>query len=438
MRAKDNNHNSFVPLPLEDPIILGDNFYMKFQELNLSDTLLEAISFMGFEEATPIQEQAIPAIMEHKDLIASAQTGTGKTAAFILPVLNELAGDNRHETKVLVIVPTRELALQIDQQIQGFSYFTPVESIAIYGGGSGSEWDQQKRALSSGTEIIVATPGKLISHLNMGYVKFEHLRYLILDEADRMLDMGFYEDIQKIITYLPKKRQTLMFSATMPPKIRQLAAKTLNHPVEISIGMSKPAEGVLQAAYLTYENQKTPLIIDLITDKPEVKSILIFSSTKKKVSDIVRGLRGKGFNVEGISSDFEQSRREEVLRGFRSKRTRVLVATDVLSRGIDIKDIDIVINYDVPGDAEDYVHRVGRTARAASSGLAITLINERDMMSFRQIEELIGSEVMKLPLPDGLGDGPAWNPKTIRRPYRGKGDFRGKGKFQGKGNRKKR
>lgn len=410
---------------------------MKFQELNLSDTLLEAISFMGFEEATPIQEQAIPAIMEHKDMIACAQTGTGKTAAFILPVLNELTDHNKHQTKVLVIVPTRELALQIDQQIQGFSYFTPVESIAIYGGGSGSEWDQQKRALTSGTEIIVATPGKLISHLNMGYVKFEHLRYLILDEADRMLDMGFYEDIQKIITYLPKERQTLMFSATMPSKIKQLAAKTLNHPVEITIGMSKPAEGVLQAAYLTFENQKTPLIIDLISDKPEVKSILIFSSTKKKVGDIVRGLRGKGFNVEGISSDLEQSRREEVLRGFRSKRTRVLVATDVLSRGIDIKDIDIVINYDVPGDAEDYVHRVGRTARAASSGLAITLINERDMMSFRQIEELIGSEVMKLPLPSALGDGPKWNPKSVQRTFHGKGgNFHGKGKPRRKDNRR--
>jgi len=435
--AVSNSPNSFVSLPLEDPLLLGHIIYMKFQELKLSDSLLEAISFMGFEEATPIQEQAIPAILEHKDLIASAQTGTGKTAAFILPVLNELANDTRHETKVLVIVPTRELALQIDQQIQGFSYFTPVESIAIYGGGNGSEWDQQKRALTSGTEIIVATPGKLISHLNMGYVKFEHLKYLILDEADRMLDMGFYEDIQKIITYLPKKRQTLMFSATMPPKIRQLAAKTLNHPVEITIGMSKPAEGVLQAAYLTYENQKTPLIINLITDKPKVKSILIFSSTKKKVSDIVRGLRGKGLNVEGISSDFEQSRREEVLRGFRSKRTRVLVATDVLSRGIDIKDIDIVINYDVPGDAEDYVHRVGRTARAAASGLAITLINERDMMSFRLIEELIGSEVMKLPLPAGLGDGLQWNPKAIRRSYHGKGSFRGKGKVHGKNRRKK-
>ncbi|GMT45586.1 MAG: RNA helicase [bacterium] len=401
---------------------------MKFQELKLSDTLLEAISFMGYEEATPIQEKAIPAIMEHKDLIASAQTGTGKTAAFILPVLNELANDHRHETKVLVIVPTRELALQIDQQIQGFSYFTPVESIAIYGGGSGSEWDQQKRALTSGTEIIVATPGKLISHLNMGYVKFEHLRYLILDEADRMLDMGFYEDIQKIITYLPKERQTLMFSATMPPKIKQLAAKTLKNPVEIFIGLSKPAEGVLQAAYLTRESQKTPLINDLITDKPDVKSVLIFSSTKKKVSDIVRGLHGHGSEVRGISSDLEQSKREEVLRDFRSKHTRVLVATDVLSRGIDIKDIDIVINYDVPGDAEDYVHRVGRTARAASSGLAITLINERDMMSFRQIEELIGYEVMKLPLPAGLGEGPKWNPKKIRRPYRGKGNFHGKGR----------
>ncbi len=401
---------------------------MKFQELNLSDTLLEAISFMGFEEATPIQEQAIPAIKQHKDLIACAQTGTGKTAAFILPVLDELAKENTHKTKVLVIVPTRELALQIDQQIQGFAYFTPVESIAIYGGGTGSEWDQQKRALTSGTEIIVATPGKLISHLNMGYVKFEDVKYLILDEADRMLDMGFYEDIQKIITYLPKERQTLMFSATMPPKIKQLAAKTLKNPVEITIGLSKPAEGVLQAAYLTYENQKTPLIIYLIADKPEVKSILIFSSTKKKVNDIVRGLRGQGFNVEGISSDLEQSKREEVLRGFRSKRTRVLVATDVLSRGIDIKDIDIVINYDVPGDAEDYVHRVGRTARAATSGLAITLINESDMFSFQQIEALIGNEVMKLPLPSELGEGPAWNPRRQRRDFSGHRPSRGKGK----------
>lgn len=391
---------------------------MNFKALNLSETLMEAISFMGFEEATPIQEKAIPAILNNKDLIACAQTGTGKTAAFILPVLNTLLKEKKEQqTKVLIIVPTRELAIQIDQQIQGFSYFTNAESIAIYGGGTGSEWDQQKRALTSGTEIIVATPGKLISHLNMGYVKFDHIKYLILDEADRMLDMGFHEDIQKIITYLPKERQTLMFSATMPFKIKQLAKKILKNPVEITIGLSKPAEGVLQGAYLTYENQKIPLINSLISDKPEVKSILIFSSTKKKVSDIVRGLRNKKYRVEGISSDLEQKQREEVLRNFRSKRIRVLVATDVLSRGIDIKDIDIVINYDVPGDAEDYVHRVGRTARAASSGLAITLINSDDMYKFHRIEELIENEVMKLPLPAELGEGPKWSLKNNKRPF---------------------
>ena len=394
---------------------------MKFKELNLNRTLLEALSYMGFDDATPIQELAIPAILDKRDVIASAQTGTGKTAAFILPVLNALLEEKTtHKTKALVIVPTRELAVQIDQQIQGFSYFTNAESIAIYGGGSGSEWDQQKMALTSGTDIIVATPGKLISHLNMGYVKFQDLEYLILDEADRMLDMGFIDDIQKIITYLPAGRQTMMFSATMPAPIKLLAKKILNSPVEISIGLSKPAEGVLQAAYLTYENQKTPLINSLIANKPEVKSILIFSSTKKKVNDIVGGLRGKGYEVAGISSDFVQSRREEILLDFRSRKIRVLVATDVLSRGIDIKDIDIVINYDVPGDAEDYVHRVGRTARAASSGLAITLINQNDMFRFHRIEQLIGREVMKLSLPENLGLGPKWELKNVRRPSYGK------------------
>ncbi len=404
---------------------------MNFKDLNLSETLLEAISYMGFEEATPIQEQAIPAILDNKDLIACAQTGTGKTAAFILPVLNALLKEEeQHKTRVLVIVPTRELALQIDQQIQGFSYFTNAESIAIYGGGTGSEWEQQKRALTRGSEIVVATPGKLISHLNMGYVKFEHLQYLILDEADRMLDMGFYDDIQKIISYLPKKRQTLMFSATMPPKIKTLAAKTLHNPVEITIGLSKPAEGVLQEAFLTYEAQKTPLIKRLIAERPEAKSILIFTSTKRKVNDIVRGLRGNGYKVEGISSDLEQTRREDVLRSFRSKQTRTLVATDVLSLGIDIKDIDIVINYDVPGDAEDYVHRVGRTARAATTGLAITLINEDDMYKFSRIETLIGKEVTKLPLPKEMGEGPVW--KTSQRGGGGN-RFGGKRRFSGKG-----
>ncbi len=409
--------------------------HMTFKELNLQEPVLEGLSYMGFKEATEIQEKAIPAIMNGKDLIACAQTGTGKTAAFILPVLNSLLNEKHRGTSTLIIVPTRELALQIDQQIQGFSYFTHVESIAIYGGGDGLSWDQQKKALTEGTEIIVATPGKLISHLNMGYVKFEHLKYLILDEADRMLDMGFFDDIQKIITYLPKKRQTLMFSATMPPKIRQLASNVLYNPEEITIGLSKPAEGVLQAAYLTYDSQKIPLIKSLIEDKPEVKSILIFSSTKQKVGEIVRALKNKTTSVAGISSDYDQAKREEVLLGFRSKKTRILVATDVLSRGIDIKDIDIVINFDVPGDAEDYVHRVGRTARAATSGLAITLINPDDMYKFSRIEALIGSEVMKLPLPAALGEGPNW--KTGKPSGRG---FRkpGKGRKNGKRYSKKK
>ena len=394
---------------------------MKFSEFGLDEQLIEAISHIGFEKATPIQEKAIPAIIQNRDLIASAQTGTGKTAAFLLPILDELVKDHEHVTSTLIIVPTRELAIQIDQQVQGFAYFTNIDSIPIYGGGDGLGWEQQKKALTSGTDIIVATPGKLISHLNMGYVKFGELRHLILDEADRMLDMGFYEDIQKIITYLPKERQTLMFSATMPPKIRQLAKEILNDPVEISIAMSKPAEGVLQAAYLVYDPQKIKLINRLIADKPDVQSILIFSSTKKKVFEIVRGLKGNGYTVEGISSDLEQSQREEVLIRFRSRRTRVLVATDVLSRGIDIKEINIVINYDAPNDAEDYVHRVGRTARADATGLAITLVNEDDMYKVRNIETLIEQEILKLPVPGDIGESPEWNPKS-----RGGGPSRGR------------
>jgi superfamily II DNA/RNA helicase len=362
---------------------------------------------MGFDEATPIQEQAIPVIMEGRDLIASAQTGTGKTAAFLLPILNNLT-DKHDQLNTLIIVPTRELAIQIDQQIEGFSYFTHVTSLSVYGGGEGQDWETQKKALTEGAEIIVATPGKLISHLNMGYVNFNHLQHLILDEADRMLDMGFHEDIQKIITYLPKERQTLMFSATMPSKIRELAKKILKDPVEISISMSKPAEGVLQAVCLTYDAQKTPLINSLISKKPEVKSILVFTSTKKKVNEIVRGLKSKDYKVEGISSDLEQNEREEVLLRFRSKQTRVLVATDVLSRGIDIKDINFVINYDVPGDAEDYVHRIGRTARADTKGVALTLVNEDEMYKFDRIEKLIERKVQRMKLPEALGAGPEW------------------------------
>lgn len=389
---------------------------MKFEEFNLSQQLIEAISYMGFTEATPIQEQAIPLILSQKDMIACAQTGTGKTAAYILPVLNRMINKIPQGINTLIIVPTRELALQIDQQIQGFSYFSNIQSISVYGGGDGAGWDVERRALEGNCNIIVATPGKMIAHLKMGYVKLENLEHLILDEADKMLDMGFFEDIQQIVSHLPKKRQTLMFSATMPPKIRQLSKQILLNPVELSLELSKPAEGVLQAAYLVYDNQKTPLINGLIDKNPEYTSILIFTSTKSKVSEISRALKSKKYKVEGISSDLEQREREEVLSRFKSRTTRVLVATDVLSRGIDIKDINLVINYDVPHEAEDYVHRVGRTARANTTGVALTLVNEKDMPKFKRIEELIESEIAKFPPPVELGECPTWKPGGSYRP----------------------
>ncbi|KXK36434.1 MAG: DEAD/DEAH box helicase [Saprospiraceae bacterium] len=382
---------------------------MTFKELGLDDRILEAISYMGYDQATPIQEKTIPEIIKGRDLIACAQTGTGKTAAFMLPLLHKLTQQPHKGTSTLVIVPTRELALQIDQQIQGFAYFVQVSAIAVYGGGSGSEWEQQKKALSN-TDIIVATPGKLISHINMGHVRFQDVKYLILDEADRMLDMGFYDDIKKIIDSLPKNRQTLMFSATMPPKMRKLAKQYLTNPYEVSIAISKPSERVLQVAYLVNDGHKAALIRNLIKNKPSVESIIIFSSTKKSVNSIIRSISGQGYQVEGISSDLDQQQREEVLNRFRAKQTRVLVATDVLSRGIDIKDIHLVINYNVPGDAEDYVHRIGRTARADASGVAITLINEEEMRKFAAIEHLIEAEITKLPISAEIGESPEWNP----------------------------
>ncbi len=388
---------------------------MNFSELGIHDDLLDAISYMGFKEATPIQEQAIPEILEGHDLIACAQTGTGKTAAFVLPILDMLADLPGGETTTLIIVPTRELAIQIDQQVQGIGYTMGINSIAIYGGGDGDDWGQQKIALTKGADIVIATPGKLISHLNLGYVKFDTIKYLILDEADRMLDIGFYDDIIKIISYLPKDRQTLMFSATMAPKIRNLASKVLVQPKEINIAIAKPAEGVLQAAYLIYNQQKNGLITHLIEENPEYNSILIFCSTKKAVSELTRELKKHKFSAEAISSDLEQTEREEVLLRYRSKQTRILVATDVMSRGIDIKDINLVINFDVPQDAEDYVHRVGRTARADATGVALTLVNEDDMFSFHQIEKLIEREVFKIPLPEKFGEGPAWKMHSTKK-----------------------
>lgn len=403
---------------------------MKFDEFKLNDELLEGLSYMGFEKATTIQEKVIPEIINNKDLIACAQTGTGKTAAFVLPILNRLASKERSGVNTLIIAPTRELAIQIEQQIQGFSYFVSANSAVVYGGGDGMDWDQEKKALTGDTDIVVATPGKLIAHLKMGYVKLDKVEHLILDEADKMLDMGFLHDIQKIISYIPEKRQTLMFSATMPPKIRVLSKQILKNPVEISIEMSKPAEGVLQAAYLTFDHQKTPLISSLIDDKPDYTGILVFTSTKSKVSEIIRALKRKGHSAAGISSDLEQNERNEVLTRFRSHQTRILVATDVLSRGIDIKDINLIINYDVPGDAEDYVHRVGRTARGTATGIAITLINEKDMGRFKRIEDLIERKILKIPLPAELGEGPEW----VANPMYKRGNFKSKPRFKkGKG-----
>ena len=413
---------------------------MKFTELGLAEEIIEAIGYMGFEEATPIQEQSIPIIMKGKDIIACAQTGTGKTAAFILPTLNKLFVEKKGEvTRALVICPTRELAVQIEKQIQGFTYFLGLHSIAIYGGGSGDAWVQEKEALTQGADIIVATPGKLIAHLNMGYVDFNNVDFLILDEADRMLDMGFKADIEKIASFLPEERQTLMFSATMPPKIRALAKKILNDPEQVSISISKPAAGVLQAVYLVHENQKLGLIAKLIRDKPNYKRIIIFSSRKKKVNAIVSALKRERFNVEGISSDYEQQEREAVLSNFRTKKTRIVVATDVLSRGIDIKDINLVINFDTPSNAEDYVHRVGRTARADTTGVAITFVNEEEMGAFNDIETLIESEIMKLPPPPELGEGPVWNPKKRFKKHYNNRNNSSKGKWKGKSsNNKKR
>ena len=373
---------------------------MIFDDLDLIPELLESIDYMGFRETTPIQEKAIPVILSGNDLIACAQTGTGKTAAYLLPIMSSISAKRPDQTHTLVLVPTRELAIQIDQQIQGLAYALNITSMAVYGGGDGSGWDQERAALSNGADIIVATPGRLISHLNQGYVKFNRIEVLILDEADRMLDIGFYDDIIHIISYVPKKRQTLMFSATMPPKIRSLSKRIMKNPEEISLEMSKPAEGVIQAVYLLGDNQKLPLIKSLISDNPEYRSILIFSSTKKKVREIAGELRSKDYLVEGISSDLVQQERGDMLQRFRSRKTRVLVATDVLSRGIDIKDINLVINFDTPSDPEDYVHRVGRTARAETTGLAVTLVNRLDIPKLKRIEQLIGYKVDNFPLPD--------------------------------------
>ncbi len=382
---------------------------MKFTEFNLEPSLQNSIESMGYENATPIQEQAIPIILEGKDLIACAQTGTGKTAAFLLPILHKLSLAPSDFTDTLIVVPTRELALQIDQALQGFTYFSSISSLAIYGGSDGQVFQKEKKAFLEGTNIIIATPGRLIAHLNMGYVKLPHLKHFILDEADRMLDMGFFEDIAKIITHIPKQRQSLMFSATMPPKIRTLANKLLTNPKEISLAISKPAAGIAQSAYMVYDNQKNNLIKHILGQK-DYTSVIIFVSTKQKVKTLEIELQRERFKAKAIHSDLEQAEREDVLRNFKNKNLQILVATDILSRGIDIEDIGLVINYDVPNDAEDYIHRIGRTARAESKGEAITFVNDFKQYKFADIENLIGYEIVKNTLPNFLGKAPIYNP----------------------------
>lgn len=388
---------------------------MNFTDFGLHPDLLDGIDAMNYKTATPIQEKAIPVILEGKDLIGIAQTGTGKTAAFILPVLNEIIESGESNcTQALVIVPTRELAVQIDQVIEAYSYFTGVSSIAIYGGGDGKEFAQEKNAFVSGVDIVIATPGRLISHLNMGYVNFSKLRFLILDEADRMLDMGFQPDLMRIIGKLPQKRQSLLFSATMPDGVMKLARTLMHNPATISIALSKPAEGVTQRAYVVYEEQKLPLVTELLKDR-KGQRIVVFCSSKASVSSLYTKLHRKNLSVGQMSSDVEQDQREETMLAFRNRKIDILVATDVISRGIDVDGIDLVVNYDVPRDPEDYVHRVGRTARAERKGEAFTLVSPMDQHRFRRIEKLIDKEIEKFGPPQSMGAGPEYSPNA-RRP----------------------
>lgn len=378
---------------------------MTFSDFNLDSRLVEGLDSMGYEKPTPVQEMTIPIILENHDLIACAQTGTGKTAAYILPLLNKIVVEHTRHLNTLVIAPTRELALQIDQQVEGFAYFLGVSSIPVYGGSDGATWDQQRKAMESGADIIIATPGRLLALLATGKVDFSHLRHLVLDEADRMLDMGFFDDIVRIIKELPANRQTLMFSATMPPKIRSLAKAILKDPKEISIAISKPASGILQQAYMVHDNQKLPLLKRILSSN-DYKSAIIFSNSKENVKKLGAELIRAGFPAKAFHSDLEQAEREQIMNQFKSRKLQMLIGTDIISRGIDVEGIELVVNYDTPHDAEDYVHRIGRTARAERTGTAITFVNEKDHWKFQKVEKLIGNEIVKLPLPAELGPGP--------------------------------
>lgn len=380
---------------------------MQFSEFGFDARLAEGIEAMGYQKATPIQEKVIPLILNGKDIIASAQTGTGKTAAFLLPIIHSIISSQRpSQLRALIIVPTRELAMQIDQQMEGFSYFTPISSTAIYGGTDGITFSREQQSLKGGAEVVICTPGRMIAHINQGNLDATGLQYLVLDEADRMLDMGFFDDIMKILSYLPAKRQNLLFSATMPEKIKILADKILTNPEMINIALSKPADKVLQLAYNAFDNQKIGLVKFLLAGK-SLRSVLIFCSTKSNTKQLFRELKSAGISVGEIHSDLEQMQREKTLMDFKSRNLNILVATDILSRGIDIEDIDMVINYDVPNDGEDYIHRIGRTARAQAEGVAVTFISPKEQSKFLRIENLLGYEVYKALLPTYLGEAPS-------------------------------
>lgn len=406
-----------------------------FHDFKFNKTLLDSLDAMGFETPTPIQEQAIPVVIDNKDLIACAQTGTGKTAAYLLPVMNNIINDGLGKLSTLIIAPTRELAQQIDQQVEGMAYFTGISSVAVYGGSDGQVFVQQQKAMREGADIVIATPGRLIAMLtSSGSVDMSNIKHLILDEADRMLDMGFHDDINRIINYLPKERQTLLFSATMPPKIRMLANKILNKPEQINIAISKPAEGILQQAYMAYDNQKTALLTTLLGQK-DFGSTIIFASTKEKVKDLDRELRKSKMSIKAFHSDLEQLEREAIMSEFRNHQVQILIGTDILSRGIDVSGIGLVVNYDVPGDPEDYIHRIGRTARAESTGTAITFINPKDARKFFNIESLIGYEIPKLPLMTELGEAPLYQPELkIKKEFNNTGKKPFKKKNFKKGN----
>ena len=411
---------------------------MRFEETYLNDNILDALYDMRFEECTPIQEKCIPEILDYHDVMGVAQTGTGKTAAYLLPILSMLDEDDYPKDAIncIIMSPTRELAQQIDQAMQGFGYYLDgISSVAVYGGNDGSRYDQEMRSLRMGADVVIATPGRLLSHIRMGNVDLSRVSFFVLDEADRMLDMGFYDDIMTIVKGLPQNRQTIMFSATMPDKIQTLARNILYKPVEVKIAVSKPAEKIKQSAYVCYDTQKLPILRHIFATE-EQKRIIIFSGKKERVKEINRELQKMKVNCCSMHSDLTQQERDEVMYLFKSGQKDVLVATDIVARGIDIDDIRMVINYDVPHDAEDYVHRIGRTARADRDGVAITLVNPDDIRRFQQIEHFLEKEVIKTPLPDGLGDAPEYKSPERHKGPRGGGKRRGNRRGKKNGNNK--